>query len=415
LDPLAADKGDFVLVAKRFDIAIIGGGIIGMATAMALAKKFGDSLVLLEAEERLAAHQSGKNSGVIHAGLYYRPGSLKARYCVSGRDALYHFLEDRGQPHERCGKVIVATGESELPLLAELEMRGRANGLEEIKRLKANEIGEYEPHARGIAGLLVPETGIVDFAGVTEAFARVVLESGGEIRRGAQVTSVTMEQGGMALETGNSVVHSRYLINCGGLYSDRIARMCGVEPGLTIVPFRGEYYTLVPHRNHLVRNLIYPVPDPDFPFLGVHFTRMISGDVEAGPNAVLALKREGYGRFDFSISDTVEMLLFRGFWRMAAKYWKMGVGEFYRSLNKNAFVRALGKLVPEIQIGDIAPAGSGVRAQALEPGGALVDDFRIVGSERTIHVLNAPSPAATASIPIGEAVAQMAVENFDLH
>ncbi len=396
------------------DIAVIGGGIIGTATAMALLRQYRVSLVLLEAEEQLAAHQSGRNSGVIHAGLYYRPGSLKARYCVEGREALYRFCEDHAIPSERCGKIVVAVSREEAPRLDELERRGMENGLSGLKGIRGEEIAEYEPHASGVRGLLVPETGIVDFTRVTESFAAVIMERGGEIRRGARVTSVSMEGGGMAIETEGGVVHSRYLINCAGLYADRVARMCGVDPGIQIIPFRGEYYTLVSHRRHLVKNLIYPVPDPRFPFLGVHFTRMVGGEVEAGPNAVLALKREGYGRFDFSLADTGQMLRSPGFWRMVAKYGRVGAGEFYRSFSRTAFLRALERLVPQISAGDIVPAKSGVRAQALEPDGSLVDDFRIAATDRTIHVLNAPSPAATASIPIGNAIAGRAAENFGI-
>ena len=400
--------------ARMYDVAVIGGGIVGTATAMALTARARLTLVVLEAEPGLAAHQTGHNSGVIHSGLYYKPGSLKARNCVEGREELYRFCERHEIPHERCGKLVVATCAEELPALDELERRGRANGLKGLARLGPAEIRRFEPAVSGIAGLHVPETGIVDYVQVTEAFASLVRSAGGEVRTGAGVRRVARHADGLVLETAAGEVACRALVNCAGLQSDRVARLCGVAPGLQIVPFRGEYYELIPERRHLVRNLIYPVPDPRFPFLGVHFTRMIHGGVEAGPNAVLAFKREGYRRTSFSPRDTAELLGYGGFWRMAAKYWAMGLGEMYRSASTGAFVRALRRLVPDLSRGDLKPGGAGVRAQALEPTGALVDDFRIVEAERMIHVLNAPSPAATASISIGRTIGAMAVANFGL-
>lgn len=397
----------------RYDVTIIGGGIVGLATAMALAKARPLALLVLEAEDHLAAHQTGHNSGVIHSGLYYRPGSLKARNCVAGREALYRFCEEHDIPHERCGKVVVATCENELPALDELERRGRANGLQGLRRLAPEEIREIEPHVTGIAGLHVPETGIVDFRQVAAAYAREIERHGGEIRLRTRFERAIPEPQGLALETSTGVIHSRLLVNCGGLQSDRIARQCGVDPGLQIVPFRGEYYELVPERRSLIRHLVYPVPDPRFPFLGVHFTRMIDGKVEAGPNAVLAFKREGYTRSSFSARDVLAYLSYRGFWRMAARYWRMGLHEFYRSFSKRAFVAALQRLVPELTMEDVQPAGAGVRAQAMEPDGRLSDDFRIVEAARMIHVLNAPSPAATASITIGRTIAEMALRQLD--
>jgi L-2-hydroxyglutarate oxidase len=397
---------------RPFDVAIIGGGIVGTATAMALARQTTARIVVLEAESKLAAHQTGNNSGVIHSGLYYKPGSLKARNCVEGREAMYRFCAEHVIPHERCGKLVVATSPGELPALDELERRGHANGLQGLRRLRAEELKEFEPAVAGIAGLHVEETGIVDYTAVTEAFARLVGERGGEIWLGARVHSVVRDNGGLSLDTPRGDVRCRYLINCAGLQSDRVARLCGVEPGLKITPFRGEYYELVPERQHLVRNLIYPVPDPRFPFLGVHFTRMIRGGVEAGPNAVLAFRREGYRRTSFSLRDSAELLAYPGFWRMAARHWKMGFGEMYRSFSKRAFVGALRKLIPDLGNEDVHRTGAGVRAQALEPDGSLVDDFRIVETERMIHVLNAPSPAATASISIGRTIAEMASQHF---
>jgi len=399
---------------KTYDIAVVGGGIVGMATAMSVLARRRVSVVVLEKEDHLAAHQTGNNSGVIHSGLYYKPGSLKARNCTAGRDALYRFCAERGIPAERCGKVVVATREKQLPVLEELRRRGEANGLTGLRRLQPEEIQEIEPHAAGIAGLFVPQTGIVDYARVTEGYAVEVRRGGGEVLLGACVLRIVGESSGMVLETGVGEVRCRALINCAGLQSDRVARLAGVEPGVRIVPFRGEYYELAAERCDLVRNLIYPVPDPEFPFLGVHFTRMIGGGVEAGPNAVLAFKREGYSRWSFSAGDLFDAFSYRGFWRMAGSNWRMGLGELWRSWNKGAFVRALQALMPEIAAADLVPGGAGVRAQALDPDGKLVDDFRIVEAERQIHVLNAPSPAATASISIGETIADLAGKSFDL-
>ncbi len=397
-----------------YDVAVIGGGIVGLASALALTSGSRLRLTVLEAEDHVAAHQTGNNSGVIHSGIYYKPGSLKARNCVEGREAMYRFCQEHGIPHERCGKVVVATRDSELGPLEELERRGKANGLNGLRRLTPAEIHEHEPHVTGIAGLFVAETGIVNYTQVAQTYARLVQEREGVIRTGARVRRVHHRADAITLETTAGEVACRHLINCGGLQSDRLARLCGVEPGVQIIPFRGEFYELVPERRHLVRNLIYPVPDPRFPFLGVHFTRMIGGGVEAGPNAVLALKREGYRLRDISPADTLQMARYRGFWRMVRMYWKTGVGELYRSVSKRAFVRALQRLVPELQPQDIHPAGAGVRAQAVDTNGALVDDFRIVEAERMIHVLNAPSPAATASLSIGRTIADIAARNFQL-
>jgi L-2-hydroxyglutarate oxidase len=399
-------------MAEQFDVAVVGGGIVGTATAMVLARDFHWKVVVLEAEDKLAGHQTGHNSGVIHSGLYYKPGSLKAKNCTVGRETMYRFCKEQGIAHDACGKIVVATLPEELPALDELERRGKANGLQGLKRLSQGELRQYEPHVAGIAGLHVPQTGIVDFPAVTEAYARLVREQGGEVRTGSRVIRVHRAAQGITLETVKGEVQARNLINCAGLQSDRIARLCGLNPGIQIIPFRGEYYELVPEKHGLVRNLIYPVPDARFPFLGVHFTRMIHGGVEAGPNAVLAFKREGYDRSSFSGGDVWEMVRFSGFWRMASKYWKTGMGEFHRSYSKPAFVRALQKLMPEIAEADLKPAGAGVRAQAVERTGQLVDDFRIVEAEKMIHVLNAPSPAATASLSIGKTLADLARRNF---
>jgi L-2-hydroxyglutarate oxidase len=398
----------------RHEVAIIGAGIVGLATALALTRRGCRSLVVLEAERDVAEHQTGHNSGVIHSGLYYKPGSLKARNCLMGREQIYRFCGEHGIAHERCGKVVVATRAEELPALAELERRGRANGLQGLRRLSPDEIREHEPHVAGLAGLLVPETGIVDYRQVAQTMRRLVTEAGGEVRTTARVQACRHHPSEIALETTAGAVACRGLVNCAGLRSDRVARLCGVEPGLQIIPFRGEYYELVPERWSLVRNLIYPVPDPRFPFLGVHFTRMVHGGVEAGPNAVLALRREGYGRFSFSPRDVLHMVRYAGFWRMAWKYGKTGMAELYRSFNKRAFVRALARLVPELRPEDIRPAGAGVRAQAVDGAGNLVDDFRILAAERMLHVLNAPSPAATASLSIGAAIAAQVLERFGM-
>jgi L-2-hydroxyglutarate oxidase len=400
--------------SPRYDVAIVGGGIVGVATGMALLGRARASLVILEAEARLAAHQTGKNSGVIHSGLYYKPGSLKARNCVAGRTALTRFCDAHGIPYELCGKVVVATRSAQLPVLEELLRRGAANGLEGLRRLGPEEIREREPHAAGVAGILVRETGIIDYAQVTEAFAAEVRGHGGTIVTGARVRRVRRGADEIVLETGAGAVRCAAVINCAGLQSDRVARRCGLRPDVRIVPFRGEYYTLAPAARGLVRHLIYPVPDPEFPFLGVHFTRRIGGEIEAGPNAVLAFKREGYGRFSFSPRDALSTVSYGGFWRLAGRYFRTGMGEMWRSLSKRAFVRALRELVPEIAARDLSRGGAGVRAQALDRQGALVDDFRFVEDERMIHVLNAPSPAATASIAIGEVVAERATARFGL-
>jgi L-2-hydroxyglutarate oxidase len=400
--------------ANRFDVVVIGGGIVGMATAMAMLRAYNVRLVVVEAEDRLAAHQTGHNSGVIHSGLYYKPGSLKARLCAEGRDAMYAFCRGQGIAHERCGKVVVATRESELPALDELERRGRANGLEGMVRLTGEQLREYEPHVNGIAGLHVPQTGIVDYKAVTRAYAEVVAKLGGEVRTTAAARAVRRSGNALIVQTTRGEIECHGLINCAGLHSDRVARMCGLEPDVRIIPFRGEYYELVPQRHRLVKNLIYPVPDSRFPFLGVHFTRMIGGGIEAGPNAVLALARHGYGWSRISPADVASTATYPGFWRMARKYWKTGFGEVHRSLSKRAFLAALRRLIPDLNLEDLQPGGSGVRAQAVERSGALVDDFRILQSENMVHVLNAPSPGATASIAIGRYIAHTAAQPLSL-
>lgn len=395
-----------------YDITIIGGGIIGTATAISILNEKNVQILLLEAESSLAAHQTGNNSGVIHSGLYYKPGSLKAANCTIGREMMYAFCEEHKLPFDRCGKIVIATRKEEIPALNMLEERGRANGLNGIKRLSASDIKEYEPHASGIDGLFVPQTGIVDYVAVTHKYAELIREKGGVIKTNSILVSVKRDGKDLMLFTEHDEYKTKFLVNCAGLQSDRIAKLFGVDPKLQIIPFRGEYYQIKKEKEYLVNNLIYPVPDPQFPFLGVHFTRMINGGVEAGPNAVLAFKREGYKKTDFSLRDILEMKLYPGFWKMAAKYYKMGFQEFRRSFSKELFVKSLQKLIPEIQYDDIEVGGAGVRAQALEQDGKLVDDFRIVEAERMVHVLNAPSPAATASLSIGKTISEIVIKRF---
>ena len=388
-----------------FDVAVVGGGIVGLATARALAGK--RRVVVLEAEDHLAPHQTGHNSGVIHSGLYYKPGSLKARLCTEGRTALVTYCASKGIPHDLCGKLVVATDESQLPRLDALEARGRENGLDGIRRLGPSGIADFEPHARGVAGLHVPQTGIVDYVAVSTAYADDVRAAGGEVLTGARVSSVRRD-GELVLATSRGEIRARGLVGCAGLQADRFARLCGVDPGASIVPFRGEYYEIVPARRALVRNLIYPVPDPAFPFLGVHFTRKLGGGVEAGPNAVLAFRREGYTKTSFSLRDALAIAFAPGFVSFASRHLRMGLGEFRRSFSKPLFVAALRELLPELEGKDVFPAGAGVRAQAMDRKGNLVDDFLLVEGERMLHVLNAPSPAATASLAIGRVISERA-------
>ncbi|MGF1582686.1 MAG: L-2-hydroxyglutarate oxidase [Gemmataceae bacterium] len=397
-----------------FDVAIIGGGIVGTATAYALVERGVRSLVVLEAEDSLAAHQTGHNSGVIHAGLYYKPGSLKAKNCVAGREKLYQFCEANGVPAKRCGKVVVATKDEELPRLEKLFERGQANGLVNMRKLSPEEVREHEPHVKAVGGIFVPYTGVVNYRKVTEKLGERVQQGGGDIRTKWKLRQVRASNGSMAIETTQGLVECRHLVNCGGLQADRVARLCGVEPGLQIIPFRGEYYDLIPERAHLVKTLIYPVPDPQFPFLGVHFTRGVDDHVEAGPNAVLALARTGYNWRTISPRDLWGYVSYLGFWRLILQYPRMGLAEMYRSLNKSAFLRSLQQLIPEVQMEDIIPGGAGVRAQAVAPEGKLIDDFHIVEADRMIHVLNAPSPAATASLSIGETIADLVEQRFGL-
>ena len=396
---------------QTFDFCIIGGGIVGLAAGLKITQRVpGAKVCVLEKEKTVAAHQTGHNSGVIHSGLYYKPGSAKAKTCVDGRVALIEFCKEHGVKFDLCGKLVVATSEAELPSLAELQRRGVANGIPSLEEWGPEQIKEKEPYSAGIKALWVPGTGIVDYPGVTQMYAKLIEKAGGEVRLNTRATSARSDGKEEIVLTTNGEVRAKYLVNCGGLLSDRVAKLCGAKPDAKIVPFRGEYYMLTKEAEHMVKGLIYPVPDPRFPFLGVHFTRMIHGGAEAGPNAVLALKREGYTRTSFSLRDTFDTFTYPGFWRMAAKHWRMGFGEMYRSWSKKAFVKALQKLMPAIEAKHLQPGGAGVRAQAMSPDGGLVDDFRIVRQERAIHVLNAPSPAATASLSIGDQIAGMALE-----
>lgn len=395
----------------RFDVAVVGGGIVGLATARALAGK--RKVVVLEAEEHLAPHQTGHNSGVIHSGLYYKPGSLKACLCTEGRTSLVRYCVERGIPHDVCGKLVLATDASQLPRLDALEARGRENGLDGLHRLRAAEISGFEPHARGVAGLHVPQTGIVDYVAVSNAYADDVRTGGGEVLTGARVVAVRRKEG-LVLETSLGEVRAKYVVGCAGLQADRFARLCGVDPGVSIIPFRGEYFEIVPGRRSLVRNLIYPVPDPAFPFLGVHFTRKLGGGIEAGPNAVLAFRREGYAKTSFSLRDALAIATAPGFVGFSARHLRMGLAELRRSFSKRLFVAALRELVPELRDEDVVPAGAGIRAQAMDHQGRLVDDFHLVEADRMLHVMNAPSPAATASLAIGRVVAERAERLFML-
>ena len=394
-----------------WDVIVVGGGILGLSTAMEITRRHSRKRVLvLEKEAGVGRHQSLHNSGVIHAGLYYRPGSLKAKTCVEGAAAMVRFAQEHGIDHEICGKVVVATTEAEIPRLEELRRRGEANGIENIAVLGPEELREIEPHTRGVKALRVPSTGIIDYNAVVRAYARLIEAGGQRIQTSAQVTGIAVAGGEKRVETTAGDFAGKLIVNCAGLYADRIAKLAGGAPPMKIVPFRGEYYELTPGRRSLVKSLIYPVPDPAFPFLGVHFTRRVNGSVEAGPNAVLAYMREGYTKTRIDPYDLFETLTYPGFLKLARKYWKVGLGEMVRSLSKSAFTRALQKLMPEIRESDLVPAGAGVRAQAVDRDGGLLDDFSIIRTEGAVHVCNAPSPGATASLMIGRAIADMAEE-----
>lgn len=398
---------------RNYDIAVVGGGIVGLSTAMALIKAYPKTrIVVLEKESGIALHQTGHNSGVIHAGLYYRPGSQKAGFSVNGGKKLRKFCDENDIPYDLVGKVVVATSDAEIPALETLYERGIANGIEGLEVINSSQLAEIEPHALGVRAIRCPVTGIVDYSRVAEAYSSIIQEHQVELVLGTEVLDVKEQNGKIQISTTAMDVEANYLINCAGLYADQLAEKMGLNTGLRIIPFRGEYYVLKPERSYLVNGLIYPVPNPEFPFLGVHFTKRIGGAVEAGPNAVLAWAREGYRHLDINPGEFVATLKFGGFWRMVGKYWKTGMGEFHRSLSKSAFIDALRVMMPEVEPSDLVRAGAGVRAQAVDSQGNLVDDFRIVSSHRSIHVLNAPSPAATASLSIGEHIRDIAAETF---
>jgi (S)-2-hydroxyglutarate dehydrogenase len=387
-----------------YDCAIIGGGIVGLATAMTLSRRSpAAKILLLEKEQYPSAHQSGRNSGVIHSGIYYKPGSYKARFAQAGASSMVEFCREHGIPHEICGKVIVATRKKELAGLESLFQRGRQNGLP-VSKVSAQEVNEIEPHVRCLAGVRVPTTGITNYRQVSQKYLELFRQQGGEVKFGNEVRHITNRSGTHLIETTAGEYEARFLVSCAGLHSDRIARLAGVNPGAKIIPFRGEYYELTTSKRHLVKTLIYPVPNPDFPFLGVHFTKMIDGSVHAGPNAVLAFKREGYEKTDFNLHDFCETLWFGGFWKLASKNFREGMKEMYRSMVKDAFVHSLQQLIPEIRSDDLIPCKAGVRAQALFNDGNLVDDFLMIQGHNALHVCNAPSPGATASLEIAKAI-----------
>lgn len=392
-----------------YDIVVVGGGIVGLATALRLKEQRPSlKLLVLEKEKNVAEHQTGHNSGVIHSGLYYKPGSLKATNCIRGYQMLIDFCDKEGIPYDLCGKIVVATRPEEVPILHGLYERGMQNGLVKNRKLSGGEMREIEPHVKGLEGIWVPYTGIIDYKAVSEKFAERIQELGGEIRFGEKVIEVSTVGDITRINTAKGGAYeAKLVVNCAGLYSDKVAQLTQDEAvKVRIIPFRGEYYKLKPGKEHLVKNLIYPVPDPNFPFLGVHFTRMIEGGVEAGPNAVLAFRREGYGKLDINIKELGETLAWPGFRKVAAKYWRTGLGEMYRSFSKAAFTKALQELIPEIQEDDLEPGGAGVRAQACDYDGGLLDDFAILESPTAINVINAPSPAATSSLSIGQTVSE---------
>ncbi len=400
---------------NKYDAAIIGGGIIGLATAMTLARRHpGRRFVALEKEGGIARHQTGHNSGVIHAGIYYAPGSQKAGFCYTGNRELRKYCDERGIGYEMCGKVIVATDESEVPRLHDLFERGEANGVQGLELIERERLREIEPYAAGVKAIWSPETGIVDYHRVSEAYAADFGEMGGELRLKTCVEQIARRGNTVHIETDRGSITARGVVNCAGLQADMIARSMGERVGLRIVPFRGEYFSLRPEREGLVKGLIYPVPDPKLPFLGVHFTKRVDGTIEAGPNAVLSLAREGYEKTSFKVSEALDVVTHSGFWRMSSTHWLTGMKEQYRSMFKSSFVRSLQKLVPEVQPEDVWRPSAGVRAQAIDDSGGLLQDFRIVQGDRAVHVLNAPSPAATSSLPIGRHISSVAADAFDL-
>jgi len=398
-----------------YDVTIVGAGIVGLSTAYKLSLEKPDLRILvLDKESEVAAHQTGNNSGVIHSGIYYKPGSYKVRNCVDGRKQLVDFCQKHDVKYDICGKVIVATDETQLPSLMSIYERGRQNEIEGIKLIDKEELAEIEPYAKGVKAIKVPVTGIVDFKGVCEREKDIIDSRNGEVKFNEEVTNILHDGSGLVVQTRTSEFKTRFLINCAGLHCDHVAEAAGFKSSIQIVPFRGEYYELTPEAQYLVKGLIYPLPNPEFPFLGVHFTRMVLGGVECGPNAVFAFKREGYNKVSFNLNDTIETFQFPGFWKLAYKHWRMGLDEMYRSFSKQAFLRGLQQLVPAIQSHHIQPAPAGVRAMALDHDGEIVDDFYFVKSRNEIHVLNAPSPAATAGLSLGDEIVDTALKHFEL-
>ncbi len=397
-----------------YNVIVIGGGIVGLASALKIKEKNPTyKVAVMEKERTIAQHQTGHNSGVIHSGLYYKPDSFKAKNCVDGYKMLIDFCNEEEIPYELTGKIVVATKESQLDSLETLYDRGKANGLDGIKKLRAEELKEYEPHVAGVSGLYVPQTGIIDYKVVADKYAEKFKHFGGEIYSSNKLVKFEEDRGFIHVHTDSQRLTTRLVVNCSGLYTDKVAKLTGAKIDFKIVPFRGEYYKLKPEKEYLVKNLIYPVPDPAFPFLGVHFTRMIKGGIEAGPNAVLAFAREGYKKSQINMKELLGTLFYPGFMRVAAKYWKTGFGEMYRSYSKGAFTKALQELLPEIQKRDLIKGGAGVRAQACDRKGGLIDDFLVVEHDNFINVGNAPSPAATSSLAIGERISQMVVEKLN--
>jgi len=397
-----------------YNVVIIGGGIVGLASALKI-KEANPKLriAVVEKENGLARHQTGHNSGVIHSGLYYKPGSLKAQNCVNGYNDLIKFLREEEIDHDLCGKIVVATSKEQLPMLTMLQERGTQNGLGGIKKLIGDELKQHEPYVKGIEGLFVPQTGIVDYKKVAERFADKIKHFNGDIYAGNKVIDIKkIDEKLIEVTTSAQTLVTRLVINCSGLQSDKVAKLTGIPVNYRIIPFRGEYFKLRKEKEHLIKNLIYPVPDPNFPFLGVHFTRMIGGGIEAGPNAVLAYRREGYKKSDIHLGELMGSFAWKGFRKVAAQYWKTGLGEFYRSYSKNAFTKALQELIPDIRKEDLEPGGAGVRAQACDKDGGLIDDFLIQETDQIINVGNAPSPAATSSLSIGKHIAELALKRF---
>jgi len=396
-----------------YDFIIVGAGIVGLSTAYKLSEQFPDiNILVLEKEDRVAAHQTGNNSGVIHSGIYYEPNSYRAKNCVEGRHQLVDFCEKHDVDYEICGKVIVATKEEDLPRLDNIFETGQINGIEGIKKIGPEELAEIEPYATGIKAIHVPCSGIVDYVGVCKKLRKLVEAKDNKVMCSQEVTNIESVNGNLTVTTTTDSFMARHLINCAGLYSDHVAESAGVHPDIQIVPFRGEYFELKPEAQHFVNGLIYPMPNPAFPFLGVHFTKMVSGTIECGPNAVFAFKREGYDKLSFDLDETIETLNFPGFWNLAKKHWKMGLDELYRSFSKKAFVEGLKDLVPAIGVEHLKKSPAGVRAMALKPNGDILDDFQFEVTDNEIHVLNAPSPAATAGLAIGDEVVKRAEKAF---